>query len=73
MSIRVQTDVEIMNEAARVLQEHMTPSKVARFWAAWQRGQGDYLAWRAEIFADATVDQLYEEIVAYQDKTPDTQ
>jgi hypothetical protein len=73
MSIRVQTDVEIMNEAAQVLQAHMTPSKLARFWAAWQRGQGDYLAWRGEVFVDATVDQLYEEIVAYQDKTPDAQ
>jgi hypothetical protein len=73
MSVRVQTDVEIMKEAAQVLQAHMTPSKLARFWAAWQRGQGDYLAWRAEIFADTTVDQLYEEIAAYQDKTPDAQ
>jgi hypothetical protein len=73
MNIRVQTDIEIMNEAAQVLQAHMTPSKLARFWAAWQRGQGDYLAWRAEVFAHATVDQLYEEIVAYQDKTPGAQ
>ncbi|MBI1299053.1 hypothetical protein GC175_29330 [bacterium] len=68
MTIRVQTDVEIMNEAAQVLQAHMTPSKLVRFWAAWQRGHGDYLQWRDELFADATVEQLYEEVAAYQDK-----
>jgi uncharacterized protein YejL (UPF0352 family) len=68
MSIRVQTDAEIMNEAAQVLLEHMTPSKLVRFWAAWQRGQGNYLAWRDETFANATVEQLYDEIVAYQEK-----
>ena len=68
MTIRVQTDVEIMNDAAQVLQAHMTPSKLVRFWAAWQRGHGDYLQWRDEVFADATVEQLYEEVAAYQDK-----
>lgn len=73
MSIRVQTDIEIMNEAAQVLQAHMTPSNLARFWAIWQRGQGDYLAWRAQVFGHATVDQLYAEIVAHQDKRPDAQ
>ncbi len=67
MSIRVHTDSEIMQEAVQVLQAHMSPSKFARFWAAWQRGQGDFLTWRDETFAHTTVDQLYQEIVAYQE------
>lgn len=73
MSIRVQRDSEIMQEAVQVLQTHMSPSKFARFWAVWQRGQGDYLMWRDETFAHTTVDQLYHEIVTYQDRAPDTQ
>ncbi|RLT39155.1 MAG: hypothetical protein DWI57_10735 [Chloroflexi bacterium] len=66
MSVLVVPDMQIMQEANRLLMERFSPAKLVRLWAIWQSGGGDYLAWREEAFADATVDQLYEEIAAYQ-------
>jgi hypothetical protein len=66
MSVDVIAERDIMREAAQVLLENLTPAKAARFWASWQAGQGDYLAWRDEQFAGETVATLYEEISAYQ-------
>ncbi len=66
MSISVVPDMQIMQEANRLLMERFSPAKLVRLWAVWQSGGGDYLAWRDETFAHATVDQLYEEITAYQ-------
>jgi len=39
MSVQVVSEVEILREATQVLLQHLTPSKVARFWASWQRGR----------------------------------
>jgi hypothetical protein len=47
---------------------HLTPAKLARFWAYWQIGQGDYLDWRDEEFAAETVDSLYEKVLTFQEK-----
>ncbi len=55
-----------MREAAEILLRNLTPSRLARFWAAWQVGQGDYLRWRDEIFGHYHVSQLYEEVLAFQ-------
>lgn len=66
MSVSVVPDMQIMQEANRLLMERFSPAKLVRLWAIWQSGGGDYLSWREEAFADATVDQLYEEIAAYQ-------
>lgn len=70
MSTTVIAEREIMREAAQVLLENLTPAKAARFWASWQVGQGDYLAWRDEQFASETVATLYEKISAYQANDP---
>lgn len=67
MSTKVLGEADIMREAAAILMEHMSPTKVARFWAGWQIGQGDYLLWRDEEFRDESVDDLYEQIVDFQD------
>lgn len=55
-----------MREASKILREHLTPSKAARFWASWHMGKGDYLLWRDEQFANETVATLYEKIQQYQ-------
>lgn len=66
MNVTIAPDVEIVREANRILMEHLSPAKLVRLWAGWQIGSGDYLAWREESFGEATVEQLYEEIAAYQ-------
>ncbi len=68
MTVMIASDVEIMQEVSDLLLQKMSPAKVARFWATWQIGQGDYLQWRDEQFAHETVDSLYEQIKAFQDK-----
>ena len=66
MSVTVARDAEIVREANRILMEHFSPAKLVRLWAGWQAGNGDYLAWRDDVFGEATVAALYEEIEAYQ-------
>jgi len=66
MSVVVVSDMHILQEANQILMEQFSPAKMARLWALWQTGSGDYLAWRDEVFAGKTVAQLYEEIEAYQ-------
>lgn len=66
MSVQVVSEVEVLREAAQVLLQHLPPSKVARFWASWQRGGGNYLAWRDETFNHESVDSLYEKIATFQ-------
>jgi hypothetical protein len=72
MTVQVANEATVMREVAQVLLKHLAPDKVARFWAAWQVGQGDYLAWRDAQFADETVDSLYEAIVQFQTTTSQT-
>lgn len=70
MTIYVDREADVMREAAEILMRNMPPSKLVRFWAAWQMGQGDYLRWRDEVFGRLTVSQLYEEIRAFQAPGP---
>jgi len=72
MSVRVISEAELMREVSQILMQHLTPTRLARYWASWHGGQGDYLTWRDETFAGDTLDHLYEEIVAYQ-QSPDQQ
>lgn len=70
MATQVISDADIIQEASEILLQHMSPSKVVRFFASWragQAGQGDYLAWRDEEFAEETVDSLSEKIFAFQE------
>lgn len=66
MTVKVPSDQEIMREAAEILTEHMSPAKLARLWAVWQTGNGDYLAWRDEVFGAETVETLYEKVKTFQ-------
>jgi hypothetical protein len=71
MAVQTINDATLMREVAEVLLKHLAPDKVARFWAGWQLGQGDYITWRDVEFAAENVDDLYQAIVAFQ-KTSET-
>ncbi|GAB4403509.1 MAG: hypothetical protein OHK0052_26420 [Anaerolineales bacterium] len=68
MTIHVLRERQIILEAAHILMEHMTPSKATRFWAAWQVGEGDYLAVRKQLFSGESVDSLYQQIKIFQEE-----
>lgn len=68
MTIKVMNERQVLQEAAQVLLEHLSPAKVARFWAAWQIGEGDYLTLREQLFGGETVATLFDEVQAYQEK-----
>lgn len=72
MSVHIVTDAEVRREVAQLLLQHLTPAKLARFWADWQVGQGDYLDWRDEEFAAETVDSLYQQVLDFQAQPPRT-
>lgn len=66
MTVRVIREQDVLQEVTEVLLQHLAPAKVARFVAAAQMGGGDYLAIRAQVFADETVATLVEQIQRYQ-------
>ena len=67
MNVTIESEAEIMQEVSELLLQKMSPAKVARFWASWQVGQGDYLQWREATFTNETVDSLYEQIKTFQE------
>lgn len=67
MMVKVIPEQEVLQEAAEVLVQHLPPAKVARFWAAWQVGGGNYLALRDQLFAGETVTTLFEKVRMYQE------
>jgi len=67
MTIKVINEQENLQEAMQVLLTHLEPSKVMKFWAACKLGEGDYLQLKEKLFAQETVDSLYEKIKDYQD------
>ena len=71
MNVLIETDLDILHEANRILLERMQPSKLARLWAMWSLNEGDYLLWRDETFGAQSVEELYEAICTYQDAHPD--
>ena len=38
MATKVASEQEVLQEAAEILLDHLSPAKVARFWATWQTG-----------------------------------
>ena len=59
MSIVVENEQEMVQEAAAILLERMPASKVARLLSIWQVGRGDYTVQRRKLFARETVDNLF--------------
>lgn len=56
----------IIQAALQVLIKYMEPLKLARFVAACNLGEGDYLKTKDNLFANETVDSLYEQIQAFE-------
>jgi len=57
---------ELLRKVVDVLGEHLSPAKMVRWWAAWQVGEGDYLALRDQLFEGESVLTLFERMQAYQ-------
>jgi len=68
MTVTVIREQEILRVAVDVLWEHLSPAKVVRLWAAWQMGEGDYLALRDQLFEGESVATLFEKVLAYQER-----
>jgi hypothetical protein len=68
MKIKMDTDREIIEEAFQVLIEHLETSKVMRFLAICNLGNGDYAQLKNKLFEGETVDSLYQKIKALEDK-----
>jgi hypothetical protein len=66
MTVKVMSEQEVLQEVVGVLLEHLGAAKVARFWAAWPVGRGNYLAIREQLFVEETVATLFEKVQAYQ-------
>ena len=70
MSVKVMSEQQVTQEALTVLMEHLSPSKLARLWANWQIGSGDYLTIRERLFAKETVETLFEKVQSYEAGDP---
>jgi hypothetical protein len=68
MTVTVVREQEVLREAVDVLWEHLSPAKVVRLWAAWQMGEGDYVALRTQLFEGESVATLFEKVRAYQQR-----
>lgn len=66
MKVNRLTEKQVVQEALEILQNHMEPLKFARFVAACNLGEGDYLKTKDQLFAGETVDSLYEKIQAFE-------
>jgi hypothetical protein len=60
------SDRAIIRAALQVLIEHLEPLKLARFVAVCDLGEGDYLKTKDTLFANETVDSLYEKIQKFE-------
>ena len=69
MAVQVYPEADIMYEAQNILLQQMSPAKVVRFFASWQVGRSDYLAWRDKEFAGESVGSLSEKILDFQETT----
>lgn len=66
MSIVVESEQETVKAAMDILLKQMPASKVARLLSAWQIGRGNYAIARRKLFANETVDSLFEKARALE-------
>lgn len=64
MTLTIEKEEAVTDEALRILMQQLPPSKLARVMAAWQIGSGDYTRERDRLFPDDTVASLCAEIRA---------
>ena len=68
MSLRVEREQDILNEAIAILVEHMAPDKVARVLSAWHVGTGDYTKERQRLFAGMDADEFMDELEKHEEE-----
>ncbi len=62
------SEQQVFLEATEILLKSLTPAKMARFIASWQKSNADYLDIKEELFKDETVETLYPQILEFQGK-----
>ncbi len=66
MRAAIETEQELTEEAFSILRKNLPPHKVARLLSIWQGGKGDYIREREALFAEETVESLFEQAVEMQ-------
>ena len=66
MKIKTTNDQQILQEALKILMDHLEPTKFLRFIAKYNLGQGNYLQFKDKEFANETVATLSQKIDAEQ-------
>jgi hypothetical protein len=61
-------DMEIQKRAFRILLKEMGLAETLRFHMSYEGGTGNYAKERSQYFKDATVDELYGEILSRRKK-----
>jgi hypothetical protein len=64
MKANLPSERQVIQEALQILTSHMQPVKLARFIAACNLGEGNYLSRKDRLFEGETVDSLYAKIHA---------
>ena len=66
MKIKTTNDQQILQEALKILMDHLEPTKFLRFIAKYNLGQGNYLQFKDKEFANETVATLSQKMDAEQ-------
>jgi len=66
MKIKMLSEQEVIREAMEILLNNLTPSKMARLLATWQKDDSDYLTIRDKLFEGETVETLYTQIQKFE-------
>jgi len=66
MKVKMLNEQEVFFEAMDILLKNLTPSKMARLLATWQKSDSDYLNIRYQLFEGETVETLYAQIKKFE-------
>jgi hypothetical protein len=66
MKIKTTNDQQILQEALMILMDHLEPTKFLQLIVKYNLGQGNYLQFKDQEFANETVASLSQKIDAEQ-------
>ena len=61
MTMKLVSSQQVHQEAMEILFTHLSPSKMARLLASWQRDDSDYVKMKDKLFTEETVDRVYRQ------------
>lgn len=64
------TDMELRQVGIEALLQTLGYAETMRFLSQVGSGEGDYLRWREQLFAGATVDEIFDKARNYSAKEP---